>query len=538
MTIRETLDAIAAQRILLLDGAMGSMIQNLKLGEDDFRGLNAGSSQGSRFSSHGKNLRGCNDLLCLTQPQVITSIHEAYLAAGADIIETCSFNATAVSLEDYGIAGLAYEISRASARLAREAADRFAAPDKPRFVAGSMGPTSKCAGISPDMNDPARRGVTWDELEAAYYDNARGLLDGGADILLIETVVDTLNAKAAIAAVMRLREERCSDPRSAPPLMISATVANASGRLLTGQTLEAFCISVFHGDPWSVGLNCSFGAEQLKAHIREIAGFAPCLVSAHPNAGLPNQLGEYDETPESMGAHIEEYLREGLVNVVGGCCGSTPEHIRVIAGMIPHYPPRTPPAPRRGTFLAGLESLLIDRERELINVGKGTNAAENQKFLTLIREGDYDEAAETARDMAEGGASIIEVCMDDPLLDVPAAMVRFLNLALSYPDVARLPIMVNSSQWETIETALKCLPGKGLVNFISLKDGKEAFLHRARRARFYGAAVVVMLFDEQGQAADYQGEAARRAAYELLTRGGFPPEDILFEPNIAGGETP
>jgi 5-methyltetrahydrofolate--homocysteine methyltransferase len=527
MTTRETLDAIAARRILLLDGAMGSMIQNLKLGEDDFRGRDG------RFASHKKDLRGCNDLLCLTQPRIIGSIHEAYLAAGADIIKTCSFNATAVSLGDYGIADLAYEISRASARLAREAADKFAAPDKPRFVAGSMGPTAKCAGISPDMNDPAKRAVAWDELEAAYYDNARGLLDGGADILLIETVVDSLNAKAAIAAVMRLREERCPNPLSAPPLMISATVSGASGRLLTGQTLEAFCISVFHGEPWSVGLNCSFGAERLKAHVREIAGFAPCLVSAHPNAGLPNRLGEYDETPESMGAHIEEYLREGLVNIVGGCCGSTPEHIRVIAGMIPRYPPRKPPAPRRGTFLAGLESLLVDRDRGFIDVGERTNVAGSRKFLKLIKEDDYNEAAETARDMAERGASILDVCMDDPLLDAPAAMVRFLNMALSYPDIARLPIMADSSRWEIIETALKCLPGKGLVNSISLKEGEEIFLHRARRARLYGAAVVVMLFDEQGQAADYERkiEVARRS-YALLTRNGFPAEDIVFDPNV------
>jgi 5-methyltetrahydrofolate--homocysteine methyltransferase len=533
MTTRETLDAIAARRILLLDGAMGSMIQSLKLGEDDFRGLSPGSSQGGRFASHERDLRGCNDLLCLTRPQVISSIHEAYLAAGADIIETCSFNATAVSLGDYGIADLAYEISRASARLAREAADKFAGPDKPRFVAGSMGPTAKSAGISPDMNDPAKRGITWDELEAAYYDNARGLLDGGADILLIETIFDTLNAKAAIAAVKRLREERCPDPLSAPPLMISATVSDASGRLLTGQTLEAFCVSVFHGDPWSVGLNCSFGAERLKAPIREIAGYAPCLVSAHPNAGMPNRLGEYDETPQSMGVYIEEYLREGLVNIVGGCCGSTPEHIRVIAGMIPHYPPRTPAAPRRKTFLAGLESLLIDRERGFIDVGERTNVAGSRKFLKLIKEGDYDEAVETARDMAERGASVLDVCMDDPLLDAPAAMVRFLNLALSYPDIARLPIMVDSSRWELIETALKCLPGKGLVNSISLKEGEEVFLHRARRARFYGAAVVVMLFDEQGQAANYERkiEVARRS-YELLTRNGFPPEDIVFDPNV------
>jgi 5-methyltetrahydrofolate--homocysteine methyltransferase len=534
MNIRETLDAIAARRVLLLDGAMGSMIQRLKLGEDDFRGLSAGSSPGGRFAAHGKELRGCNDLLCLTRPQVVSAIHEAYLAAGADIIETCSFNSTAVSLEDYGIADLAYEISRASARLAREAADRFSAPDKPRFVAGSMGPTAKGAGISPDMNDPAKRSITWDELEAAYYDNARGLLDGGADILLIETVFDTLNAKAAIAAVNRLRAERYPDSRSAPPLMISATISETGGRLLTGQTMEAFCISVLHGDPWSVGLNCSFGAERLKAHVREIAGFAPCLVSAHPNAGMPNRQGEYDETPESMGAHIEAYLREGLVNIVGGCCGSTPEHIRRIAAMIPRYPPRTPPASQRRTFLAGLEPLLIDRERGL-EAGEQTDAAENREFLQLIREGDHEGAVEILRDRAEGGAALIDVPTDDSLPDAPDAMARFINLALSYPDITRRPIMVSSSRWEVIEAVLKCLPGKGLVNSLNFGEGEKVFLRRARRARFYGAAVVVTLCDEPGRPGDYEEKTgAARRAYDLLTRDGFPPEDIIFSLLPAG----
>ncbi|MDR3139100.1 MAG: methionine synthase, partial [Treponema sp.] len=533
MNTRKILDAIAARRILILDGAMGSMIQRLKLGEDDFRGLTSGSSWSGCFASPKGDLRGCNDLLCLTYPQVISAIHEAYLDAGADIIETCSFNATAVSLEDYGIADFAYEISRASARLARRAADKFASPDKPRFVAGSMGPTAKSAGISPDISDPAKRSVTWDELEGAYYDNARGLLDGGADILLIETVFDALNAKAAIAAVTRLREERYRDPSSAPPLMISATVSDAAGRLLTGQTLEAFCVSVLHGDPWSVGLNCSFGAERLKAHVREIAGFAPCLVSAHPNAGMPNELGEYDETPESMGVCLEEYLQEGLVNILGGCCGSTPEHIRVIASRAPRYPPRKVPAPQRRTYLAGLESLLIDRNRGFVDVGERTNVAGSRKFLKLIKEEKYEAAAEAARDMAEKGAAVLDICMDDPLLDASAVMVRFINLILSYPDIARLPIMVDSSRWEVIEAALKCIPGKGLVNSISLKEGEEVFLRRARRARFYGAAVVVMLFDEQGQAADYgrKTEVARRS-YGLLTRDGFPPEDIVFDPNV------
>jgi 5-methyltetrahydrofolate--homocysteine methyltransferase len=497
------------------------MIQRFKPEEKDFRGR--------RFASHETALLGCNDVLCLTRPDVISAIHEAYLRVGVDIIETCSFNATSVSLADYGLGGLAYEISLASARLARKSADRFSIGDKPRFVAGVLGPTAKSASISPDMNDPGKRGVSWDELEKAYYDNAQGLLDGGADILMIETIFDTLNAKAAIFAVSRLLEER--DLKDAVPVMISATVSDAAGRLLSGQTVEAFCVSVLHAAPWSVGLNCSFGAERLKRHIEDLSRFAPCLISAHPNAGMPNRFGEYDETPESMALCIEEYMKEGLVNIVGGCCGSTPAHIAAIAKKAAAYAPRIPPASHK-TFLAGLEPLLVDRSR-FIDIGERTNVAGSRKFLRLIKDENYQEAMGIARDMIEEGAAIIDICMDDALLDAKTAMVRFLNLALSDPDIARVPVMVDSSRWEVIEAALKCIQGKGLVNSISLKEGEEEFLRKARLARRYGAAAVVMLFDEQGQGVDYKRkiEIARRS-YELLTNDGFPPEDIVFDPNV------
>jgi 5-methyltetrahydrofolate--homocysteine methyltransferase len=531
MNIRETLNAAAAERILILDGAMGTMIQGFRtpagaLGEDDFRG--------ERFAGHPKALLGCNDLLCLTKPEVISAIHESYLRAGADIIETCSFNATSVSLDDFGLGSLAYEISAAAAGLARKAADLFSSPEKKRFVAGSMGPTAKSASLSPDIGDPGKRGISFDELAAAYYDNARGLVDGGADLLLIETVFDTLNAKAAIFAVQRLTEERHTDI----PLMISATVAGPSERLLSGQTLEAFCVSVLHRRPWSIGLNCSFGAEKLKAPATEIAALAPCLTSAHPNAGMPNQFGGYDESPESTAAFVEEYLKEGLVNIIGGCCGTTPDHIAAIAAKAAGYSPRKIPArpgPRR-TFLAGLEALSIPGETQparLVYTGERTNVAGSREFLRLITEEKYAEALGIARRMIEAGAAIINICMDDALLDAEKAMAAFLTQALSDPDIARVPFMIDSSRWNVIEGALKYIQGKALVNSISLKDGEGELLRRARLAQSYGAAVVVMLFDEKGQAADYDRkiEIARRS-YELLTGDGFPPEDIVFDPNV------
>jgi 5-methyltetrahydrofolate--homocysteine methyltransferase len=521
MTLRETLNAIASKRLLILDGAMGSLIQNLRLSEADFRG--------SRFASHPTPLLGCNDLLCLTRPEAIREIHEAYLEAGADIIETCSFNSTALSLGDFGIGDLACEISAAAAGLARAAADAFSTPEKRRFVAGSIGPTAKSASLSPDIDDPEKRSVYWDELEAACYDNIRGLVDGGADILLIETVFDTLNAKAAIFAAKRLMAERGIDI----PLWISATVNDAAGRLLSGQTIRAFCVSVLHADPWALGLNCSFGAEKLLPHIRELSGFVPCLVSAHPNAGMPNEEGRYDESPGSMADHIEAYLGPGLVNIIGGCCGTTPAHIAAIAEKARRYGPRQVPGPQRGTFLAGFDVLSVDRERGLTAIGERTNVAGSKKFLRLVKGENYREAAGIARDMIEKGAAVIDICMDDALLDAEKAMGRFLRLALSDPGIAGVPFMIDSSRWNVIEEALKYIQGKALVNSISLKEGEEEFLRRARRVRLYGAAVVVMLFDEQGQAASFERkiEIARRS-YDLLRAAGFPPEDIVFDPNV------
>jgi 5-methyltetrahydrofolate--homocysteine methyltransferase len=527
MTIREQLDTIASKRILILDGAMGSMIQSFKLIEADFRG--------SRFADHPVSLSGCNDLLCITSPWVILGIHEAYLRSGADIIETCSFNATSVSLSDFGIGDMAYEISAAAAALARKAVDKFSTPEKPRFVAGSIGPTAKSAGLARELDTEGGQAV-WDELETAYYDNVRGLLDGGADILIIETIFDTLNAKAAIAAVNRaLAERRAALPDV--PLIISATVSG-SGRLLSGQTVEAFCASVLHADPWAVGLNCSFGADLLKTYVANLAAFAPCLVSAHPNAGLPNALGAYDEDPVTMAEHLEKYMREGLVNIIGGCCGSTPAHISVIAARAKLHEPRKIPPKTGGTLLAGLETLRIGggagmSARGFTVIGERSNVAGSRKFLRLIKEEQYGEALEIVRDMIRQGAAIIDICMDDALLDAEKAMITFLDLVGQDPETAGVPVMIDSSCWEVIESALKHVQGKCLINSISLKEGEEEFLRRARLVRLYGAAITVMLFDEQGQAADYERKiAVAGRCRDLLSGIGFPPEDIVFDPNV------
>ncbi|MDR1585948.1 MAG: methionine synthase, partial [Treponema sp.] len=548
MKLREQLNSIASRRILVLDGAMGSLLQRLKLNEKDFRGFPA---EESRFVNHPTALKGCYDLLCLTMPGVIRGIHESYLEAGADIIETNSFNSTAVSLADYGIGELAYEISFAAASLARKAADEYSGPEKPRFVAGSMGPTAKSASLSPDMNDPAKRGVSWEELEAAYYDNARGLLDGGADILLVETVFDTLNAKAALFAITRLLEERrrnvkndskaSMEGREDPLIMISATVSGEGGRLLSGQTLAAFCVSVLHAQPWAIGLNCSFGAEKLLPHVRDLSGLAPCLVSAHPNAGMPNQLGGYDETPETMCGHIEKYLEEGLVNIIGGCCGTTPEHIAAIAALAGACKPRAVPRPVPAeSRLAGLETLEISKKRgaAFVKIGERTNVSGSRLFLRLISKKKYNEALGIIRDMIAAGASIINVGMDDALLDAEKEMCAFLNLALSNPDIAAFPFMIDSSRWNVIEAGLKCVQGKTLVNSINLKDGETEFLRRAGLLRRYGAAAVVMLIDEQGQALSYQRktEIAGRA-YSLLRNADFPTGDIVFDPNVLAAAT-
>lgn len=499
------------------------MIQTYGLTEDDFRG--------ERFAQSTHNLKGHNDLLCLTKPAVITEIHEAYLNAGADIIETNSFNANAISLSDYGMSSLAYEINHQAAVLAKEAAQRFTAANtaKPRFVAGSMGPTNKTASMSADVADPGARSVTFDELVVAYREQIKGLRDGGVDILLVETIFDTLNAKAALYAIQA--EEVSSGVRL--PVMVSVTVADTSGRTLSGQTLMAFMASVSHVNLFSIGLNCGFGATQMKSYLKEIAAVSPFPVSVHPNAGLPNQFGEYDETPETMASTIKTYLEEGLVNIVGGCCGTRPPHIAAIAALAAEYKPRKQPVVKPTTILSGLEHLVIDPSRNFVNIGERTNVSGSRRFARLMKEERFDEALSVAREQVENGAQVIDICMDDAMLDAKTCMVQYLNLLVAEPDIARVPIMIDSSKWEVLEAGLKCVQGKSIVNSISLKEGEEAFLTKARIVHQYGAAVVVMLFDEQGQADTYERkiELAKRS-YDLLVAHGFPAEDIIFDPNV------
>jgi 5-methyltetrahydrofolate--homocysteine methyltransferase len=500
------------------------MIQGLGLSEADFRG--------KRFAGHQQELKGCNDVLCLVKPQVIRTIHEQYIAAGADLIETCSFNANAVSLTDYDLADYAYEINRAAACIARSVSDQY----KGKFVAGSIGPTSKSGSLSPDVDNPGARTVSFDELAAAYTVQIRGLLDGGVDILLIETVFDGLNARAALFAAQSVMRERsvCS------PIMVSLTVAGPSGRLLAGQSVEAFCASILPFDPWAVGLNCSFGAEALKPYAQVVADFVPCRTCVYPNAGLPNLSNEYDDTPHIMADALEVYMREGLLNVVGGCCGSTPSHIEAIAETARSYKPRVVASVSHRVFcLSGLEVLRqgVDESPAALGslsiIGERTNVAGSRRFLRLIREENYMGAASMARKMIEQGAEIIDVCMDDALLDSEVAMTGFLNTALSDPDIARAPVMIDSSRWETVVAGLKCVQGKSLVNSISLKEGVDVFLKRARVAREFGAAVVVMLFDEEGQAATYERKiVVADRSYRLLAADGFPPQDIVFDPNV------
>ena len=518
------LKTLAERRILILDGAMGTMIQRLGLNEADYRG--------ARFADWPRELKGNNDLLTLTRPEAIRDIHARYLAAGADILETNTFNANAISMADYGMEALVYELNYAGARLARAVADEYTAatPNKPRFVAGVLGPTSRTLSISPDVNDPGYRNVTWEALTATYYEATRGLVEGGADLLLIETVFDTLNAKAAVFAIQQYFE----DTGERRPIMISGTITDASGRTLSGQTAEAFWNSLRHAEPFSFGFNCALGAKELRPHVEEIAGKADTLVSAHPNAGLPNAFGEYDETPEAMAAEIGEWARAGLLNIVGGCCGTTPEHIRAIhdavAGCAPRKVPRIEPALR----LAGLEAFNVGRDSLFVNVGERTNVTGSAKFKRLILEEKYEEALEVARSQVEAGAQMIDVNMDEAMLDGEAAMSRFLRLLASEPDIARVPIMIDSSKWSIIEAGLKCVQGKPVINSISLKEGEAEFKARARLARRYGAAVIVMAFDEVGQADTYQRKIEICArAYKILTEEvSFPAEDIIFDPNI------
>jgi 5-methyltetrahydrofolate--homocysteine methyltransferase len=522
---RQLLGRLAADRILILDGAMGTMIQTYGLDEAAFRG--------DALRHHPCDLKGNNDILNLTQPGVIAEIYRAYFEAGADIITTNTFNGTSISQSDYRTGHLVREINLASARLAREAADDWTrrTPDRPRFVAGSLAPTNRTCSISPDVNDPGRRNVTFEELAASYSEEAEALLDGGADLLLIETIFDPLNAKAAVFAVRELLDRRGTPDL---PVWISGTIVDSSGRTLTGQTAEAFWISLRHADAAVFGLNCALGAQALRPFLAEVSELADTLVSVHPNAGLPNELGGYDETPEQMAAVLAGFARDGLVNIVGSCCGTTPAYTKAIAAALQGLPPRRVPEARPGTFLAGLEALRLDENSLFVNIGERTNVAGSKKFARLIREGRHEEALEVARQQVQGGAQMIDVNMDDAMLDAPKAMTSFLNMVASDPEIARVPVMVDSSDFTVIEAGLRCLQGKGVVNSLSLKDGEDEFRRRARLVRCYGAATVVMAFDEQGQADTLERRVTVcRRAWDILTNEvGFPPEDIIFDPNV------
>ena len=520
----QTIEKLLQQRILILDGAMGTMVQRYKLGEADYRG--------ERFADWPRDLKGNNDLLVLTRPEVIKTIHSEYLAAGADIIETNTFGANATTLHAYGMESLNYELNVAGARLAREACDTYATPDKPRFVAGVLGPTDKTCTISPDVNDPAARNISFDQLVADYSEATRGLMDGGADLLLIETIFDTLNAKAAIFAVQSVFEER----GSSLPIMISGTITDASGRTLTGQVTEAFYNSLAHAKPLSIGLNCALGAEELRQYVEEMSRVANCYVSAHPNAGLPNPLAPtgYDDTPENMAGQIREWASSGFLNIIGGCCGTSPAFIKAIAEAVKNIPPRKIPANPVECRLSGLEPFNIGDDSLFVNVGERANVTGSARFKRLILEGKYDEALEVAKQQVETGAQVIDVNMDEAMLDGEAAMVKFLNLIASEPDISRVPLMIDSSKWSIIEAGLKCVQGKSIVNSISLKEGEENFIKYARLVRQYGAAAVVMAFDEAGQADTYQRkiDICKRSYDILVNKVDFPPEDIIFDPNI------
>jgi 5-methyltetrahydrofolate--homocysteine methyltransferase len=512
------------RRILILDGAMGTMIQSYKLNEREYRG--------ERFAQHGHDLKGNNDLLVLTQPKIIRDIHTAYLEAGADIIETNTFNSTSISQADYQLQDLVYELNKAAAALAREAADAVTAktPDTPRFVAGVLGPTNRTASISPDVNNPGFRNTSFDGLAKAYYEATRGLVDGGADLLLIETVFDTLNAKAAIFAIMSFFETHGVEL----PIMISGTITDASGRTLSGQVTEAFWNSLAHAAPVSIGLNCALGAKQLRQYVEELSTVANTHVSAHPNAGLPNEFGEYDESPDAMAREIEEWARSGFLNIVGGCCGTTPAHIKAIAAAVSKHPPRRVPTLEPACRLSGLEPLNIGADSLFVNIGERTNVTGSARFKKLILNEDYDAALEVARGQVENGAQVIDINMDEAMLDGVHAMSTFLNLVAAEPDICRVPVMIDSSKWPIIEAGLKCVQGKGIVNSISLKEGEAPFIEQAKLLRRYGAAVVVMAFDETGQAdtRERKVEICRRTYGILTEKVGIPPQDIIFDPNI------
>jgi 5-methyltetrahydrofolate--homocysteine methyltransferase len=513
---------IIRDRILLLDGAMGTMIQRYSLEEKDFRG--------EEFKDHQKNLKGCNDLLVITQPDVIREIHEQYLEAGADIIETNTFNANRISMADYSLESQVYRINLEAAKIAQAAAKKYSTSQKPRFVAGSVGPTNRTASLSPDVQDPGYRAVTFDDLYNAYKEQAAGLVEGGADLILVETIFDTLNAKAALIAVFDLIEERKTDV----PVIASLTIVDNSGRNLSGQTLEAFLNSMSHFDLFAVGLNCALGPKELRPYLEAFSEKAPFPVAAYPNAGLPNQFGGYDETPDSMAVYIGEFIREGFVNLTGGCCGTTPDHIRRFAALATEGKPRQVPLPQNGLRLSGLDPLTVFAGSNFINIGERTNVSGSKKFARLIRDGNYEEALSVARQQVDSGAQIIDISMDEAMLDAEKAMVRFLHMVASEPDIAKVPLMIDSSKWEVIVAGLKCIQGKPIVNSISLKEGEEKFREHARYLKKFGAAVIVMAFDEEGQATTYERRIAiAERAYNILTREiHFPPEDIIFDPNI------
>ena len=519
-----TIQELVRERILILDGALGTMIQKYNLSEEDFRG--------ARFVEKPGQMKGNNDLLCLTAPHVIQDIHRKYLEVGADIIETNTFNAQRISMADYHVEECCREINLAAAKLARELADEYTRknPDKPRFVAGSVGPTNKTCSMSPDVNNPAFRSVTFDELAEAYLEQMEALLEGGVDAILIETIFDSLNAKAAVFAAC----EAMKKIEREVPLMLSITVSDTGGRTLSGQTLDAFLASVQHAPIFSIGLNCSFGAKQLKPFLQQLAARAPYYISAYPNAGLPNSLGEYDQTPEDMAKEVKEYIEEGLVNIIGGCCGTTEAYIAKYIPLVAGARPRVPVAKTAAFCLSGLECLEQSAEVGFINVGERCNVAGSRKFLRLINEKNYEEALGIARKQVEDGALVIDVNMDDGLLDAKEEMKTFLNLIMSEPEIARVPIMIDSSKWEVIEAGLKCLQGKSIVNSISLKEGEEVFVERARMIKRLGAAAVVMAFDEQGQADTYERkiEVCGRAYRILTEQVGFNPNDIIFDPNV------
>ncbi len=531
-SLTDTLDAALRERILVLDGAMGTMVQRHGLAEADFRG--------ERFAAHSRDLKGDNDLLVLTRPDVISGIHHAYLEAGADIIETSTFNGTAIAQADYGLEPIVYELNVAAARLARDAADDWSArtPDRPRFVAGALGPTNRTLSLSPDVENPALRAVTFAQVKDAYAEQARGLLDGGCDLLLVETIFDTLNAKAALVAIDEVFESR----GSRVPIMISVTVADRSGRTLSGQNVEAFWVSVAHARPYSVGINCALGAREMRPFLADLARVAGgTRVSCYPNAGLPNPFGEYDEAPAETARLIREFADAGLVDIVGGCCGTTPDHIRAIAAAVAgvrsraarRAAPAQPPEPEY-TRYAGLEVFTIRPDSNFTMIGERTNVSGSARFRRLIRDGKFVDAADVALDQVRGGANIIDVNMDEGLLDSERAMREFLNLIATEPGIARVPVMIDSSKWAVIEAGLQSVQGKSIVNSISLKEGEADFLHKARLVRRYGAAAVVMAFDEAGQA----DTVARKVqilqrAYGLLTReAGFDPLDVVLDPNV------